>query len=428
MAWVPLDPALLRVGLYIKIDHSWMQHPFVRNTFTVSSPTEIAIIQKHKLTNLFYDPALSHADVVATLEDPSLPVKAFEPNPEFEEDVEADEKAMLREKAIHIKAVMDHRKAVDQAAEEYIQSANEASVMIAMANAGQAETLDSAHKILDMMAKVLSEQSVALTLVCTVNPTDAGQEMAMQAVSVSALSFMTCRTLNLTDRETEHVGLGALFHNIGQNRIPLSVRAKTGYLLPVEQKLMQMYPQFGKEILENIPGVPPEVIEIVYQHREALDGSGYPKRLFNGDISKLARLVGTVVEYNQLTNDRRTGQTLSPSQALSHIYANMKYKYGPDVIDPFIASVTVFPPGSFVELNEKSVGLVLKSNTKERMRPLIMLYERDASHTQAALIDLTRERSLTIQRSLDPKAVPAKIKEVLSPSQFRGYMVSTGAA
>ncbi|MDH5669708.1 MAG: DUF3391 domain-containing protein [Nitrospira sp.] len=424
MAWLPLDPALLRVGLYIKIDHAWMQHPFVRNTFTISSPTEIAIIQKHRLTKLFYDPVLSHADVVETLNDPSLPVTVFEVDADLAEDIDSDEKALLREKSIHIQRVVDHWKAVDTAARDYIQAANETAVMIAMANAGQPECLKSAEHILQSITKVLDDASVGLTLVSTVNPADEGQEMAMQAISTTAMSMLTCKTLKINDEERHFLGMGALFHNIGMNRIPLAIRLKTDYLLPVEQKLLQMYPQFGKEILGNIPGVPQEVIEVVYQHRECLDGTGFPKRLIAAEISPLARLVGLVVEFTHLTNGRQRGRNLSATQALSQIYVNMKPKYGPDMIEAFIASVTVFPPGSFVQLNEGSYGLVVKSNTQERLRPVIMLYEPDASHNQAAIIDLMRERSLSILKSIDEKAIPSRIKEVLNRHRFKGYAIS----
>jgi len=119
---------------------------------------------------------------------------------------------------------------------------------------------------------------------------------------------------------------------------------------------------------------------------------------------------------------------MGPSQALSHIYANMQHKFGTDVIEPFIAAVTVFPPGSFVELSDGSIGLVMQSNMKERMRPVIMQYERNASHSQAAMIDLARERSLTVQKSLDPKLVPGRVKEALSPSELTGYAVSSASA
>jgi Domain of unknown function (DUF3391) len=65
MSWFHLNPALLRIGLFIRVDYSWMEHPFVRNSFTISSPSEISIIAKHRLTKLFYDPGRSRADALA---------------------------------------------------------------------------------------------------------------------------------------------------------------------------------------------------------------------------------------------------------------------------------------------------------------------------------------------------------------------------
>ena len=147
-----------------------------------------------------------------------------------------------------------------------------------------------------------------------------------------------------------------------------------------------------------------------------------------GVADPLARLVGTVTEYNRLTRDQNASQSLGPSQALSHLYAHMQHKYGLDVIEPFIATVTVFPPGSFVELSDNSIGLVMKSNVKERLRPLVMLYEREATHGQASMIDLSRERSLTILKSLDRKLVPARIQESLNPGKFNGYVMTSASA
>lgn len=425
MAWLPLDPDLLRVGLYIKIDHSWMEHPFVRNTFTVSSPTEIAIIQKHRLTKLYYDPKLSHADVVESLTQPTQPARAFAADAVTAEDTEADEQSILKEKKRQLQTALEHRKAIEENGRTYSKATNDVSVIMAMANAGQAGTIESATKVLESMNLITAQEPVLLSLVCAEGRAEPGQELAMQAMNVSALATLTAKTLGLTPVETEHVGMGGLFHNIGMNRVPLTVRLKSEEdLSPTEAKLLRMYPQLGKEILESMPGVAPEVIEIVHQHREYLDGTGYPKRLINGDISKSARLVGTITEYNQRVSDRRSPRYLSPSQALTYLYTKLRNKYGPDVIDPFIATVTVFPPGSFVELNDGSFGLVIKTNSQERLRPVIMLYERNASHDQAAIIDLARERSLSIEKSLDPKLIPDRVKNALLPTQLNGYLMT----
>ncbi len=134
--------------------------------------------------------------------------------------------------------------------------------------------------------------------------------------------------------------------------------------------------------------------------------------------------MGTIVEYNLRVSDRRSARYLSPSQALTYLYTKLRNKYGPDVIDPFIATVTVFPPGSFVELSDGSFGMVIKTNSQERLRPVIMLYERNASHDQAAIIDLARERSLSIEKSLDPKTLPERVKAALLPTQLNGYLMT----
>ncbi len=425
MPWLPLDPVLLRLGLYIKIDHAWMEHPFVRNVFTVSSPTEIAIIRKHHLTKLLYDPELSHADVVEAITNPTGPVREFEIDAETAQDAQADEASILKEKHRQIQSALDHRKSIDENCRTYTNAANEVSVMLAMANAGQADMVHSAEKILSAMTGVVEQGEVALSLVCAESRPEPGQELAMQGINVSALATMTAKTLGLSAEEVAYVGMGGLFHNIGMSRVPLAVRVKSEEdLSPTEVKLLRMYPQLGKEILEAISGVPEAVIEIVYQHREYLDGTGFPKRLINGDIAKLARLVGAIVEYNLLSSDQRSARYLGPGPALSYVYTKLRMKYGPDVVEPFIATVTVFPPGSFVELSDGSFGLVLKSNTQERLRPVVMLYERQASHDQPGIIDLARERSISIEKALDPKGLPERVKDALLTTKLQGYVLT----
>ena len=423
MGWLSLTPAQLRIGLYIKLDHSWMEHPFIRNTFTVSSPSEIAIIQKRLLTRLFYDPDRSHADALVALAKPVSLVSA-EPDRQFAQDVEDDENAMLKEKAVHIQHVVDHRKALDEADQNYADTAKRCSVMMAMATAGEAEGVQVATQMVTAMMDLLEQESVALSLVQSKNLDDPGQELAAQAMNVSALASLTGKMMNLNPEQLQHVALGALFHNLGQHRVPLAFRAKGAHLSPVETKLMRMYPQHGKEILEAIPGVPSKVVAIVYQHREYLDGSGSPKGSLNGDIAQLARLVGTVVEYNLLTSDRGVAQRLSPTQALSHLYVKMKARLGSDVIEPFIATMTIYPPGSFVEMSDESMGLVVKTNAQERLRPIVRLYDPNSLHAEAAVVDLARERSLTIRKSLELKSVPQNVREMLSSSQVIGYALA----
>ena len=411
MAWIPLDPTLLRVGLHVKLDHSWLEHPFVRNTFTISSPSEIAIIRKHRLTKLFYDPDRVNVDVQAASE------VSTALDSDMTQSLEEDEKALQKRKDAHIQTARNLQEARDEAGGNYSEMTKRSSEMFGMMQAGQAEGMQSATEIVTSMVQQFAQPSVALLLVQAEDLHALGQELAAQAVSVSALSLLTGTSLNLSQGELLHLGLGGLFHNVGMQKLPSSLPGKMSALSPTEAKQLRLYPELGKEILSAVPGVPPEVVQIVYQHREYLDGSGFPNGSVNGDIVQLARVVGIVTEYNQLTSARHSKKGLTLAQALSHLYVNMKDKFGLEVIEPFIASMTVYPPGSFVEMSDGSIGLVVKINVHERMRPIVMLNDSSLSRKETSMIDLSLDRSLTIRKLRDPKSLPREVVEVLRPGQ-----------
>jgi HD-GYP domain-containing protein (c-di-GMP phosphodiesterase class II) len=424
LPWLPLDPSRLRIGLYIKIDHSWLEHPFVRTTFTISSPSEIAIIRKHRLTRVFYDPDRSHADAVAALASP-VQDQPEETDLDLQEAVEEDEKAMVKEKAIHVQRVVDHREQLEEAERNYVGTAKQCSTMLALIDAGKSEGLASATQLAAGMVEFLNQdKSVMLSLVQPKGFSDPDDEMVAHVMNTSALSVLTGKFMNLSGPQQQWLLLGGLFYNIGLRRIPLSTSVDGADVSEEEAKLRRMYPRVGKEMLEDLSNVDPEVIAIVHQHREYLDGTGYPQQLVNGAIGQLARLVGTVVEYNGLTWKGHSARSLGPAQALAHLYVRMKDKLGADVVEPFIATMTVYPPGSFVELSDGSIGLVVSTNAHDRLRPVVMLYDSSALDSVPAVVDLARERAFTIRKVLDPKAVPRDAVEALNPGKVVGYSLT----
>jgi HD-GYP domain-containing protein (c-di-GMP phosphodiesterase class II) len=424
VSWFPLDPSRLRIGLHVKIDHSWLEHPFVRKTFTISSPSEIAIIQKYRLTRLFYDPDLSHADAIETSANVASNTQP-ESDPELQEAVDEDERTMLKEKALHVQRVVDHRTQLEEAERNYVSTAKQCSTMIALMDAGKSEGLVSATQLAAGMVEFLNQdKSVMLSLVQPKGLSDSEEDLIVRAMNTSTLAVLTGKFMNLSVQHQQRLSLGGLLYSIGLQRIPLSTFADGAPLSPEEVELRRMYPRVGKEMLEDLPQMDPEVITIVHQHREYLDGTGYPQQLVNGAIGQLARLVGTVVEYNGLTRTGNSAKSLGPAQALAHLYVKMKEKLGSDVVDPFIATLTVYPPGTFVELSDGSIGLVVSTNAHDRLRPVVMLCDSNAVDKAPAVVDLARERASTIRKVLDRKAMPPDVVEALNPGKVVGYCLT----
>jgi len=91
--------------------------------------------------------------------------------------------------------------------------------------------------------------------------------------------------------DVKRLGLAATLHDIGKARIPLSILDKPGRLDPDEEEIMRRHPVIGYELLKELPGIGPEILDGVRHHHEYLDGTGYPDALLAPEISDLVRLL-----------------------------------------------------------------------------------------------------------------------------------------
>jgi putative nucleotidyltransferase with HDIG domain len=91
--------------------------------------------------------------------------------------------------------------------------------------------------------------------------------------------------------DVKRLGMAATLHDVGKAHIPRSVLDKPGCLDRGEEEIMRRHPVIGYELLKDIPGIGPEILNGVRHHHEYLDGSGYPDALMAPQISDLVRLL-----------------------------------------------------------------------------------------------------------------------------------------
>lgn len=97
--------------------------------------------------------------------------------------------------------------------------------------------------------------------------------------------------IGFTDLDVSRLGVAATLHDIGKACVPLSILDKPEHLRPDEDEMMRRHPVAGYELLKDIPGITPEILDGVRHHHEYLDGSGYPDGLKASRISDLVRLL-----------------------------------------------------------------------------------------------------------------------------------------
>ena len=113
--------------------------------------------------------------------------------------------------------------------------------------------------------------------------------------------------------------------------------------------------------------------EIISNHHERFDGSGYPNKLSGDEIPVLARIAGIADCYDAMTSNRIYAPAIPPILAVRKFYAWRNQTFQSELVEEFIQAVGLYPVGTLVELSDNRVGVVVSENTSQRLRPKLLM-------------------------------------------------------
>ena len=128
------------------------------------------------------------------------------------------------------------------------------------------------------------------------------------------------------------LGLAALVHDIGKIGVPAEILSKPTKLTKLEFNLIQTHAQTAYDILKDME-FPWPIAEIVYEHHERLDGSGYPRGLKEVEISLEARILAVADVVEAMSSHRPYRPGLGIDAALAEIAKNSGVLYEPEAVD-----------------------------------------------------------------------------------------------
>jgi PAS domain S-box-containing protein/putative nucleotidyltransferase with HDIG domain len=151
--------------------------------------------------------------------------------------------------------------------------------------------------------------------------------------TVAELSKLIAMDLGLNDEDVFWINLAALVHDIGKNAIGLNILTKPQKLNPNELNMMKEHPQTGYDVLQNIQ-FPYPVADIVHQHHERWDGSGYPQGLKEEKTILGARIVA-VADTVEAMSTYRPYRPHPPGldKAMHEVKDNRETLYDPKIVD-----------------------------------------------------------------------------------------------
>jgi len=153
---------------------------------------------------------------------------------------------------------------------------------------------------------------------------------------VADLAIAIAREMGLSDERVKMINMAGLIHDIGKINVPAEILSKPGKLNSVELSLIKNHPETGYNILSQVD-FSPIISQIVYQHHEKIDGSGYPRMLSGDEIILEARIITVADVVEAMANHRPYRPALGIEKALDEIRANRGVTYDPDVADACIA-------------------------------------------------------------------------------------------
>jgi hypothetical protein len=196
---------------------------------------------------------------------------------------------------------------------------------------------------------------------------------------------------------------------------------------------MKQHPQFGYEILKNIPGIHPVVLQTLLFHHEKHNYKGYYSLPY--DLLPMPPKIVSICDiYDALTSPRPYRNQISPTNALKFLVNSIDVHFDYDLISEFVNKTgpllsnaqSFYAKGDFCALNTKELAMIIDFNLNDFMRPKIMIFCKFQQHQSKlrvrfydnpVYVDLADDRSRYLTRIIDNR------KHI---NAIRGKLISKG--
>jgi putative nucleotidyltransferase with HDIG domain len=410
---------LLQPGVFIELSGKWFSHPFVFNKFKVKNWHQIEILEKMGMKELYWVPEKS--DCWPKDEQEAKPLPEVVTVKKDEDPYVALMWRVKREQMQHLKQIHEN---LTQCTRNYERVVKNVPQLMKKMMTGSKEGVSSAKETVGEMVETFLGDSDAIVHLINIKEKDEG--IYHHSLNVAVLSIMLGNRCKMTPAEMHDLGVGALFHDIGKNQIEKKILKKKPPLTRPEQAIMELHPQYGLDILSKSGIREGRTLRAVKEHHETWNGSGYPLGLKGEQIDKFARIIRIADYYDNLCNNPETSQRMTPYEALSHMYTNLKNKIDIELFSIFIRSMGIYPPGTVVQLSNGEIGIVITINPNNALKPSLLIYDPTIPREEALICEMEEHEDIAIEKSIHSEELPENVRRYLNATTHVTYFMEKG--
>lgn len=369
----------LRKGMYINdLKCGWFNHPFTVNRFKLNDENDIRKIIAAGVKELEIDISKGLDVVAEKRKEENAPLRqVIDQRPD-----ETPEKTTAIEESTAAKMAFSEAGA-------FITD------MMANVKMGQHVELEQVNPIINKMSSSILRNPNALLGLSRIRVMD--KYTFEHSVSFSVLMMAFAKSMGLSKRVINQVGIGGLLHDIGKTLTPPEILNKPGKLTDEERVIMNAHVVDSRKILEKTKGLSQVSMDIAAQHHEKFDGNGYPLGLKGNQISMYGQMAAVVDVYDALTADRCYHVGKEPSEVLKLLLKWGGTHFNPELVQKFIQSVGIYPAGSLVLLNNDCLATVIDINDN-MLKPQVEMFinTKKRCYIPRKIINLAEQSELKI--------------------------------
>ncbi len=222
----------------------------------------------------------------------------------------------------------------------------------------------------------------AINLLKTIKSYD--EYLYQHQVNVGVLSAIFATRLGTFTREqVKFITLGAYLIDVGTVRLDRKMMKKEGKLDPPEMQQIKRHPQFGYEILKDITGIDPIVLQTVLLHHERYNSRGYYGLPYE-ELPLPPKIAAVCDIYDALTTNRPFRTAFEPSSTLKVLLNSINDKFDYKLISEFLNRLgpmlnnteAFYKKGDICELNTKEMAMINDYGIRDFLKPKVMIFCR----------------------------------------------------
>ena len=371
----------LRLGMHLqRLEGPWIQHPFWKTRFVLTESADLKRLVACGLAEVWIDTARG-LDVAT---------------PCFAADAAAAPRATL---AVQVVAAMPARPPrepsrplaaeIKEAGAIYQRGRQAVTAMFSEARMGHTVNAQNCLPLVEEIAGSVQRNPGALVSLARLKSRD--DYTYMHSVAVCALMVALARQTGMDDDGCREAGLAGLMHDIGKALVPLELLNKPAKLSDAEFDIVRTHPERGHALLQGGQGVLASTMDVVLQHHERMDGTGYPQRLAGDAISLLSRMGAICDVYDAITSNRPYKAGWDPAQSIARM-ASWKGHFDPALFAAFVQSLGIYPTGSLVRMASGRLAVVVEQSAGNLVSPVVKVFFslKTQMHVAPLLLDLSR--------------------------------------